>query len=425
MKTKWIEKARKLDQNDPIAFTRQWFVHSPENLIYLDGNSLGRLPKGTADRLQQEIQEAWGTRLIRSWNEGWYTQTSVTGGKIAKLIGAKSDEVVVTDSTSQNLFKLAWAAVSARPGRKVIVSDTLNFPSDLYILQGIIYQLGPDYSLRLIQSQDGMTVSDEDIKKALSDDVALVVLSHVTFKSAFMYDMKKVTGWVHESGALMLWDLSHAAGAVLIDLNGSEADLAVGCTYKYLNGGPGSPAFLYVRKDLQDHLTPPVWGWFGDARPFDFQLTYKPSTGIRKFTVGTPPVLSLAAVDASVDLLVTTGMEKLRKKSLQQSEFLIEMWKEVLLPLGFTLGSPENPDQRGSHISFRHPEAYAICQALIAGVDGGPVIIPDFREPDHVRIGITPLYTTFEDLAVAVLKMSEIVNRQLHLSFQQRSGDVT
>jgi kynureninase len=420
-----ITSARQLDENDPLADFRKRFVIDDPDLIYLDGNSLGRLPQATAELMQGTIENGWGKRLIRSWNEGWIDLPNTLGAKIADLVGAKSDEIIVTGATSINLFKLAAAALHARLGRKRIVTDVFNFPSDLYILQGLVNFLGKQHTLHLISSGDGVHIDDPAIDAAIDENTALVTLSHVAFKSAYMYDMARVTQRAHDAGALVLWDLSHAAGAVPVDLNGSNADLAVGCTYKYLNGGPGSPAFLYVRKDLQEKLIQPMWGWLGADKPFDFDLDYTPATDISRFKVGTPPVLSMTAVHTGVELLLEAGMEKLRDKSISQTEYMISLFDELLAPLDFSLGSPRDANQRGSHISLRHPQAYRITRALIESPAPAVRVIPDFRTPDNIRFGITPLYTSYMDIFRAMQRLREITEAKLYEKYTTDKPKVT
>ena len=417
--------AEQLDANDRIAKYRDRFLIDDPDLIYLDGNSLGRLPKSTAALLQETIQDEWGKRLIRSWNEGWIGLPETLGGKIAKLVGAQPDEIIVSGATSINLFKLAAAALRSRPGKKRVVSDEFNFPSDLYILQGLIDFLGNKHTLHLIPSRDGIHISDSDIANLIDDDTALVTLSHVAFKSAFMYDMAQVSRQAHDAGALVLWDLSHAAGAVPVDLNGSGADLAVGCTYKYLNGGPGAPAFLYVRKDLQAELLQPMWGWLGADNPFDFDLNYTPATNISRFKVGTPPILSMSAVQTGVDIQLEAGMVNLREKSVSQAEYMIALFDAWLAPLGFSIGSPRTADQRGSHISLRHPEAFRITRALIESPPPAVRVIPDFRAPDNIRFGITPLYTSYMDIYRAMDRLRDITSHKLYETFSAERQKVT
>ena len=417
--------ARKLDNKDLLKKYREEFYHPDPNLIYLDGNSLGRLPKRAMELSEDVVQRQWGNRLIRSWNEGWYDLPGKIAEKLAGIVGAGPDEIAMGDSTSVNLYKTAFAALRYKPSRRKIVTDVLNFPTDIYILQGIADQLGNDYSIEMAQSQDGISVTMEELDRVVDENTAVVVLSAVVFKSAFFYDMKQVTDLVHSKGALMIWDLSHAAGAVPVNLNGCGADMAIGCTYKYLNGGPGAPAYLYVSKQLQDKMKPPVWGWFGDEKPFDFQLDYRPASGIRKFMVGTPPVISLAAIEPGLDLILEAVMGNIRRKSILQSEYLVYLWEQKLKPLGFETGSPKEAEQRGSHISLRHPEAYRICKALIEPKDGSPVIIPDFREPDNIRLGIAPLYNSFEDIFNAVERIHRIVAGRQFEGYAKEKNAVT
>jgi len=417
--------ARELDAQDELAAFRDEFVIEEPDLIYLDGNSLGRLPKRTVDFMRHAIEYEWGQRLIRLWNDGWVNTPTELGTKIAQLVGAQADEIIVTEATSINLFKLAVAALRARPNRTKIVSDVFNFPSDLYILQGIIDLLGRQHRLELIPSADTITIDPEMVSAAIDGDTALVSLTHVAFKSAFMYDMAAVTEQAHRAGALTLWDLSHSAGAVPVDLNGSGADLAVGCTYKYLNGGPGAPAFLYVRRDLQSQLSQPMWGWFAAKNPFAFDLDYTPADNIARYKVGTPPMLSMKAVEPALDILLEAGIERLRAKSIRQTEYLIFLAEQWLVPLGFTVGTPRQAKIRGSHVSVRHPESYRINRALIEAAPPAVKVIPDFREPDNIRLGIAPLYTTFTDIYRAIDRLREIVAERIYEQYSAERLAVT
>lgn len=417
--------AKQLDQKDPLAPFRDRFVLADPDLIYLDGNSLGRLPKATQEHMQGAIEHQWGERLIRSWNESWFRKPVEVGTKIARIIGAEKDEVMVCDTTSINLFKLTVAALRARPERKIILSDTLNFPSDLYILQGIIQLLGENHRLELLPSQDAISVPLVNVEDKIGQDTALVTLSHVSFKSAFMYDMEKITELAHQAGALTLWDLSHSAGAVPLHLHDWDVDLAVGCSYKYLNGGPGAPAFLYIRRDLQSQLSPPIWGWFGAQSPFDFDLDFQPAEDLTRFQISTPHILSLLAIEPALEIILEAGMENLRRKSLHQSEYLIYLAREILLPQGYKLGSPIEAERRGSHVTLQHPEAYRICRALIEPEEGDLRVIPDFREPDNIRLGIAPLYTSFTDLHRAVVRMETIVREKSYENYPSEYLTVT
>ncbi|MCK5646736.1 MAG: kynureninase [Anaerolineales bacterium] len=420
-----ISLAHDLDAQDELASFRDEFVIADPNLIYLDGNSLGRLPKRTVEFMRNAIEAEWGKRLIRVWNDGWINTPTELGAKIADLVGAQADEILVTEATSINLFKLALAALQARPNRTWIVSDVLNFPSDLYILQGIVKLLGKNHHLSLIPSEDGITISPEAVEAAIEEQTALVCLTHVTFKSAFMYDMARVTELAHAAGALTLWDLSHSVGAVPVDLNSCNVDLAVGCTYKYLNGGPGSPAFLYVRRDLQKQLSQPMWGWFSAKDPFSFELDFTPASDISRYRVGTAPMLSMKALEPSIDILLEAGMNRLRDKSVRQTEYLIFLADQWLIPLGFTLGSPRQPEIRGSHVSLRHPESYRINRALIESPPPATRVIPDFRAPDNIRLGITPLYTTFAEIHQALDRMRTIVEGKIYEAYSDERLKVT
>ena len=420
-----FNEAKTLDERDDLSAYRSRFVSGDERLIYLDGNSLGKLPVESKTILDRTVNIEWGERLIRSWNKEWYSKNRELGDKIAPIAGASEGEVIITDTTSVNLYKLAHAALKFKEGRRRIVTDELNFPSDLYILQGLVKAFGAGYELVVVSSRDGMTIDTGDLKEKIDDNTALVSLSHVAFKSAFRYNMKEITALAHEKGAMMLWDLSHSIGAVPGELNKSNADLAVGCTYKYLNGGPGSPAFLYVRKDLQEKLSSPIWGWFGEKNPFDFTLNYRPGEGISRFLAGTPPILSLKAIEPTLDMLNEAGMQRIRTKSVSQSVFLLQLAEEFLWSLGFQAGSPVDPEKRGSHVSLRHPEAYRICKALIDPHVGEAVVIPDFREPDNIRLGITPLYTTYTEIFIAVREIRNIVTEKLFLKYSPDKERVT
>ncbi|MDF1574045.1 MAG: kynureninase [Bacteroidales bacterium] len=420
-----IEYARQLDREDPLARFRQEFVIGDPSVVYLDGNSLGRLPELTVEYMDKAIREQWGERLIRSWNEGWYNQPVRLGKKLAQLIGAHPDEVIISDSTSVNLYKLAYGALKAREGKTEIISDDMNFPSDLYILQGLVRQFGDRHTLRLLKSPDGVLSDMTELVRLVSHSTALVSLSHVAYKSAYMYDMERVTELVHMHGALVLWDLSHSVGAVPLNLNRAAADLAVGCTYKYLNGGPGSPAFLYVKRELQEQLENPIQGWFGEQNPFDFHLYYRKSVGIRKFLAGTPPVISISGLEPALDMILEAGIFHIRQKSMAQSEYLLTLAKKCLLGEGLRMGSPELSEKRGSHVSLKHAEAYRICKALADPELGDGVVIPDFREPNNIRLGISPLYNSYEDIFRAITQMKEIITGKLYENYPLSRDQVT
>lgn len=410
--------AQELDRQDELAGFRSRFEISDEDLIYVDGNSLGRMPSATPARMGEILKEQWGAGLVRGWSD-WIHIPSRLGSRIAEIIGADEDEVLCCDSTSVNLFKLIQAAMRLQEGRSQIVTDNLNFPSDLYVMQGCIP--GTSRRLSVVPSEDDVHGNVEAIERELSTSTALLSLTHVAFKSGYMYDMRRLTESAHRVGALALWDLSHSVGAVPLSVRSAGVDLAVGCTYKYLNGGPGSPAFVYVRRELQERLLSPIWGWFGDGRPFKFDLSYEPAPGIRRFNAGTPPILSMAAVEVGVDLVLEAGIDRLRAKSVKQTEYLIELYDALLAPHGVKLNSPREAAVRGSHVSFGHPEGLRVDRALIEAKN----VIPDFRAPDTIRFGCTPLYTTFSELRQGVVRMAEVIRDRTYLDFTVEGIEVT
>jgi len=416
-----LDYALELDRQDVLAPFRDEFVNDDPGLIYLDGNSLGRLPKRSAQRLREVVEHEWGSRLIRGWNEGWFTLPQRVGVKIAQLLGTQADEVIAADSTSVNFFKLVVAALRAWPTRSKIVTDDLNFPSDVYVLQGAIELLGNRHQLHVVHSENGLTASTDQLRDAIDDNTALVTLTHTAFKSGYVYDMAAITEAAHRVEALMLWDLSHSIGALPLELNRCEVDLAVGCTYKYLNGGPGAPAFLYVRKDLQDELLNPIWGWFGQQGQFDFGLQYQPARGMNRWQAGTPNILALAAVEPALDLLLEAGIDRLRAKSIAQTEYLVGLWEELLQPLGVALNSPRDYRQRGSHVSLGHVEALRIDRALISDLN----VIPDFRYPDNIRLGIAPIYTSFADIHAGISRIRRAIVERLYEKYPNERLDVT
>lgn len=388
--------ARKLDAADPLRDLRRQFT-LPDDIIYLDGNSLGALPAATPALLDCVARQQWGQDLISSWNvHDWLGAPERIGAAIAPLVGASGPEVIVTDSVSVNLVKLLAGALSLRPGRRIILSEPGNFPTDLYMVEGLA-RLGL-CELRL--------ASAEHLIDALDTDVALLMLTHVHYKTARLHDMAGLTAAAHRVGALALWDLSHSAGAVPVDLNANNADLAVGCGYKYLNGGPGAPSFLYVAARHQADIRQPLSGWMGHAAPFAFEDGYRPADGMRRMLAGTPPILSLAALECGVALIAQAGVPALAAKSRALGRHLAEGLQEVGASHGLRLESPADAAARGSHIAFSHPHAYALCQALIArGVVG------DFRAPDILRLGIAPAYLSFLDIARAIAIVADVLGQ--------------
>lgn len=409
-----------LDAKDTLNPFRDRFTTTEPELIYLNGNSLGRLPRATAARLSRLIEKEWGQRLIRSWNESWLQLAQTIGDKIGQLIGAQPGEVIIADSTSVNLYKLAYAAVRGQNQRHKILTDDLNFPSDLYILQSIAQQTHGRF-IQTIPSPDQLHGPTKQLIQALDDSVALLSLSHTTYKSSFTYDIAQLSAAARENGTLTLWDLSHSIGIIPLNVTEARVDMAVGCTYKYLNGGPGAPAFLYVRKSLQQQLQNPIAGWFGQQNMFNFEPTYQPTPDIRRFQAGTPPILSLAAIDTGIDILLEAGINNIRAKSIQQTDYFISLFYEYLEPLGFRLNSPLDATQRGSHITLSHNEAWRINQALIHESH----VLLDFREPNDLRFGIAPLYTSFVDLHTAVMRLRQLMLDQAYEKYTQERTAIT
>jgi kynureninase len=411
--------AAALDTEDPLRDLRDAFFIDDEDRIYLDGNSLGRLPHHTIEVLAAAVEGQWGRRLVGSWHE-WIDLPRRVGERLASgFLGARPGQVVMGDSTTVNFYKLAAAALDARPDRHVIVTSADNFPTDRYVLEGLA--AGRDLELRMIASDpvDGLGV--DRLRASLDSDVALVSLSHVGYRSGALEPMAPICEAAREVGALTLWDLSHSVGSVPIDLDDAGADLAVGCTYKYLNGGPGGPAFLYVRTSLQDELLQPIWGWFGQRDQFAMGPSYDPEPGIGHFLSGTPPILGLLAVDAGVTVLLEAGVDRLRTKGVALTQLIIELADAWLEPHGVTLGSPRNPERRGSHISLRHPDAWRLCRALIEDA----AVVPDFRAPDSIRLGPAPAYTRFVDVWDAMDRLRRLLEGGAYRRFEQTPVRVT
>ena len=383
--------AEALDAADELAPLRAEFV-LPDRVVYLDGNSLGALPRRAAERVRDVTEREWGRDLIRSWSaNGWIDLPARVASLLAPLIGAAPDEVAVADSTSVNLFKLLSGALRLRPGRRVVLSEESNFPTDLYVAQGLQRLLGWA-ELRLVPR--------EGLRAALRDDVAVLMLTHVDFRTGEVHDMAALTRAAHEAGAFALWDLAHSAGALPVDL-------AVGCGYKYLNGGPGAPAFAFVAHRLQGLFETPIQGWMGHADPFAFAARYEPARGIARLLCGTPPVLSLAALECGVETIARAGIERLRRKSVALTDLFVRLVEQECDGFGFALASPREAERRGSQVSLRHPQGYAIVQALIArGVIG------DFRTPDILRFGFAPAYVRFADAWDAALALRAVMENR-------------
>ncbi|WP_368931912.1 kynureninase [Achromobacter xylosoxidans] len=404
------------DRQDPLAPLKARF-DLPPGVLYMDGNSLGVLPRAAAARAAEVITQEWGTGLIRSWNTaGWFELPSRLGDKLAGLLGAREGELVITDTTSLNIFKALAASLriqqKRQPRRRVILSERDNFPTDLYMIQGMIDLLQQGYEMRLIDDE-------LPLDRALDEDVAVVLLSHVNYRSGQMHDMAAVTRQAHERGALVIWDLAHAAGAVPVDLNGADADYAVGCTYKYLNGGPGSPAFIWVAPRHIPDFWQPLSGWWGHQRPFDMTVAYEPAGGIRRYLCGTQPIVSLAMVECGLDVAREADMAEVRKKSLALADLFIALVEERCAGHPLTLVTPRDHAQRGSHVSLRHPNGYEVMQALIARG-----LIGDYREPEVLRFGLTPLYFGYADVWDAVEILKDVLDSKAwdKPEFKQRSA---
>ncbi|MGR1217133.1 kynureninase [Metapseudomonas otitidis] len=393
-----------LDARDALAPLRDAFA-LPDGVIYLDGNSLGARPKAALERARQVVEDEWGTGLIGSWNEaGWRGLPERLGNQLAGLIGAGQDEVVITDTTSINLFKVLVAALRVQaqsdPSRKVIVTESSNFPTDIYMVEGLADLLQQGYSLRLVDTP-------EELPAAIGTDTAVALITQVNYKTGYLHDMQALTALAHECGALTIWDLCHSAGAVPIDLTAAKADYAIGCTYKYLNGGPGSPAFVWVAPALRELVWQPLSGWWGHARQFGMEPAYEPAPGIGRYLCGTQPITSLAMIECGLEVYARTSMEALREKSLALTDLFIERVQARCGQHPLNLVTPLEHARRGSHVSYEHPEGYAIIQALI-----GRGVVGDYREPRIMRFGFTPLYTRFVDVWDAAETLGEILDSE-------------
>ena len=396
-----------LDAADPLAAFRDRFVFPDPALVYLDGNSLGRLPRATVERLGVVVGEEWGGELIRGWSH-WIDEPRRVGDLLAtEILGARAGEVIVSDSTTVNFYKLARAALAARPGRRIVVTDRSNFPTDRYVLEGLAGAGEGSVEIAWLDPDPVEGPQPEEIAAILDEnpgDVALVTLSHVNYRSAAIADMATITSLAHAAGALVLWDLSHSAGSIEVDLEGANVDLAVGCTYKYLNGGPGAPAWLYVRDALQAELRNPIQGWFGQRDQFAMGQGYEPRPDIAAWLTGTPGILGLAAAEIGIGLAAEAGMDRIRAKGMALTEYAIALVDERLASRGVSIGSPRDTLRRGAHVAIRHADARRLTADLIeAGV------VPDFRAPDSIRFGLSPLTTSFTDVARGIAALERLL----------------
>ncbi|RBY90257.1 kynureninase [Blastococcus sp. TBT05-19] len=398
-----VERAAELDGRDPLAAFRSEFVLPGSVLAYLDGNSLGRPLRVTAGRLSRFVEDEWGERLIRAWDEQWLDRPTAVGDLIGRtVLGAAAGQTVVADSTTVLLYKLVRAAVDARPDRREIVADTENFPTDRYVLTAVAAETGR--TVRWIEPDPAAGVELTEVEEVLGDQTALVVLSHVAYKSAHLADLPGITAAAHRAGALVLWDLCHSAGVVDVQLDTADVDLAVGCSYKFLNGGPGAPAFGYVARRLHDELVQPIPGWMGHAEPFAMGPDYVPATGIRRFLSGTPPILSMIPVEDMLTLVGRAGMPAVREKSVLLTGYAIAVADEVLGPLGVTVASPRDPGRRAGHVTLEHDAMRAVVDELWRRG-----VVPDFRRPRGLRLGLSPLSTSFAELATALAHVEQLI----------------
>jgi kynureninase len=403
-----VDQATALDSNDPLAHFRDQFIVSadPNIVAYLDGNSLGRPLIATRDRISRFVEDIWGGRLIRAWDEGWMDDPVRIGNDIGRVVlGAAPGQTVVGDSTSVMLYKWIRAAVASQPGREEIIADVGNFPTDRFVLEGIAAELGMRMTWLETDRTSGVTI--DQVADVISSQTALILLSDVAYRSGYLADVAAITALVHDHDALMLWDLCHSAGVIPRRLDEWQVDLAVGCTYKYLNGGPGSPAFGYVRADLQNRLRQPIQGWMGSADPFTMAAHYEPSDGIRRFLSGTPSIIGMLAMQDMLSLIEQAGLDAIRAKSIVLTEFAIAVSDELLSSLGVYLASPRDPARRGSHVTLEHPKfGKATAQLWDLGV------IPDFRPPNGLRIGLSPLSTSFSEVHRGLTAVREVLLRQ-------------
>lgn len=397
-----------LDREDELTPYRDLFVDN--GTVYLNGNSLGKMPVHAIELMREVVEREWAHGLISSWYSKWLKRPQDIASKLAAFLGVSPDEIFIGDSTSINLYKLIFGALSYQKKRAEVLMDDLNFPTDYYVLKGILEESFVGHVQKTIASKDGVCGDEDGLVEAITENTALVFLSQVTYKSAFMYDMHRINQKAKEKGALVLWDLSHSVGSVPLDLQGSNTDLAVGCLYKYMNGGPGSPAFLYVRKDLQEKIINPIKAWFGHKNGFAFSPEFEPHAGIQKFAVGTPGMLSLSATEPGIDLMNQVGIHRLREKSIKLSEYFIGQFYDRLESLGYGLESPKETNKRGSHLTLSHEFSDKIYKALSHPQDSSkkPVVC-DFRPPNLLRFGIAPIYISFHDIALCIGRLEEII----------------
>ena len=411
------------DNNDDLKSFKSRFVNN-ENEIYLDGNSLGKLPVVTENDLITAVKNEWGQNLISSWNDNWLKMSEKINFKMSKLINSDNDEVLVGESTSVNLYKILYCLLDSNQYKKNLVTDCLNFPSDNYIVEGL-----KDYTekkeITILNYNNNLSCNIDILKKSIQENPGIYCLSLVTYKSSFLYPIKELNEFAENNKSIIVWDCSHAIGVVDIDVKDSKTKAAIGCTYKFLNSGPGSPSFLYVSKDILNHLQNPIKGWFGHSKPFDFENKYKPADNINKFNAGTPSVLSLIPVNTGLDLVLEAGITNIRNKSIELGEYLIKIINIELNKFDVKITSPIESKSRGSHITIQHNEAWKICKLLIKGDKNRKRIIPDFRPKNNIRLGFSPLYVSFIDLYETVIAIKDILENKEYLKIDDSKTEVT
>ena len=411
------------DNNDDLKSFKSRFVNN-DNEIYLDGNSLGKLPVVTENDLITAVKNEWGQNLISSWNDNWLKMSEKINFKMSKLINSDNDEVLVGESTSVNLYKILYCLLDSNQYKKNLVTDCLNFPSDNYIIEGL-----KDYTekkeITILNYNNNLSCNIDLLKKSIQENPGIYCLSLVTYKSSFLYPIKELNEFAENNKSIIVWDCSHAIGVVDIDVKDSKTKAAIGCTYKFLNSGPGSPSFLYVSKDILNHLQNPIKGWFGHSKPFDFENKYKPADNINKFNAGTPSVLSLIPVNTGLDLVLEAGIMNIRNKSIELGEYLIKIINIELNKFDVKITSPIESKSRGSHITIQHKEAWKICKLLIEGGNNRKRIIPDFRPENNIRLGFSPLYVSFIDLYETVIAIKDILENKEYLKIDDSKPEVT
>jgi len=411
------------DKNDSLSIFKERFFNT-ENEIYLDGNSLGKLPLETLEDLNNTIKNQWGKKLIRSWNEHWLDLNNRVNLKMSQLINADPNEVLVGESTSVNLYKLLYGLINSNKYNKNLITDSLNFPSDLYIMEGL-KEFTTSKKIQIVKYVSDLESDLNLLKESIKHSPGIICLSLVSYKSSWLYPMLDLNEFAEKNNSIIVWDCSHAIGVVDIDVKKTKTKIALGCTYKFLNGGPGSPSFIYINNKLIGDISNPIQGWFGHEKPFDFSKNYKPYNGIKKFEAGTPSIISLSAIEKGIDITLEAGIKKIRLKSKNLGEFLISLIKSELDALGFEITSPLNSKSRGSHVSIKHKEAWRICKLLIKGKANRKTIIPDFRPNNNIRFGLAPLYVSYMDLFESIERIKEIMINKEFLSIDNSKESVT